>query len=380
MKDKLDPQTRLEHGLRHLPDRQPPMDLQQRIMASLPGKRETLFCRMGQWVSALLQERPGPVFAALSMAGLLLAFVGGMQVDRLLYVSTPVPTGQGQQAVMNENMNAEASFFLGRSLLTANQPEQALDAFRRAELLRPDNPKYILWQGAAYYALGKPDQERQRYQQVLLKRPDFLPARLNLANNLLQGGRIDQAGRLYEQILERDPTEKTAMYNQALVLRLQGKTKAEAEAWKKYLRYYRNGTSAYRALQHLHELGDYSYRKYQLGYLSLILNQDLLLESTGVDRDREINFLARQFVRQPLDELNIVVFMENDLLQAKQTARALRTAILHKIPQKYKEMIRVSWFGEPESVATANQTAVLLSEGILIFSQPGSKQHKEERI
>ncbi|MCF6188316.1 MAG: tetratricopeptide repeat protein [Desulfobulbaceae bacterium] len=378
MKDKLDAQARLEHGLCHLPDRQPPADLQQRIMASLPGERETLLCRMGKWVSALLQERPGPVFAALSMAGLLLAFLGGMQVDRILQTSSPFPAGQ--QAAVNEDMNAEASFFLGRSLLTANQPEQALDAFRRAELLRPDNPKYILWQGAAYYALGDTDEERQRYQQVLLKRPDYQPARLNLANNLLQGGRIDQAGRLYEQILERDPTEKTAMYNQALVLRLQGKATAEVEAWKKYLRYYRTGTSAYRALQHLHELGDYSYRKYQLGYRTLILNQDLLLEPAGVDRDREINFLARQFVRQPLDELNIVVFMENDLLQAKRIARALRTAILHKVPQKYKKMIRVSWFGEPEVLATANQAAVQLPEGILIFSQPGSKQHKEQRI
>ena len=380
MKDKLDPQARLEHGLRHLPDRQPPADLQQRIMSSLPKERNTLLCRMSKWVGSLLQERPGPVFAALSMAGLLLAFLGGMQVDRLLYVSTPVPTGQGQQAAMNDTMNAEASFFLGRSLLTANQPEQALDAFRRAELLRPDNPKYILWQGAAYYALGKPDEERRRYQQVLLKRPDFQPARLNLANNLLQGGRVDQAGQLYEQILERDPTEKTAMYNRALVLHLQGKTKAEVEAWKKYLRYYRTGTSAYRALQHLHELGDYSYRKYQLGYRTLILNQDHLLESAGVDRDREINFLTRRFVGQPLETLNIVVYMKDDILQAKQTARALRAAILSKIPQKYKKMIRVSWFGEPESVATANRKAVLLSEGILIFSQPKSKQHKEQRI
>ncbi len=378
MKDKLDAQARLEHGLRHIPDRQPPADLQQRIMASLPQEKKTLLYRVGNWISALLQKPPRPVFAAVSMACLLFAFLGGMRVDRILQTSSIVPVGQ--QAAVSENMNAEASFFLGRSLLTANQPKQALDAFRRAELLRPDNPKYILWQGAAYYALGDTDEERQRYQQVLLKRPDFQPAQLNLANNLLQGGRIDQAGRLYEQILEHDPIEKTAMYNQALVLRLQGKAKAEVEAWKKYLRYYRTGTAAYRALQHLHELGDYSYRKYQLGYRTLILNQDLLLESAGVDRDREINFLARQFVRQPLDELNIVVFMENDLLQAKQIARALRTAILHKVPQKYKKKIRVSWFGEPEVLATANQAAVQLPEGILIFSQPGSKQHKEERI
>ncbi len=379
MKDRLDEQARLEHGLRHIPDRQPPADLQQRIMAALPEKRKTLLRRAAIRISTLLQERPGPLFTAVSMACLLLAFIGGMQVDRVLRTSAPVLSGQ--QVPVTENMNSEAYFFLGRSLLTANHPEKALDAFRRAEQLGPDNPKYILWQGAAYYALGDTDRERQRYQQVLLKRPDFLPARLNLANNLLQGGRVDQAGRLYGQILERDPNEKTAMYNQALVLRLQGKTKAEAEAWKRYLRYYRTGISASRALQHLHELGDYSYRRYQLGYRSLILNQDLLLESTGVDREREINFLARQFVQQPLNELNIVVFMQNDVQQAKQIARALRNEISHKVPRKYKEMIRVSWFGEPESLATANQTTVLLPEGILIFSPPAaSKQHKEERI
>ena len=378
MKDRWDEQAGLEQRLRHIPDRQPPADLQQRIMAALPPKRKTLLCRVGHWFSTLLKERHRPLFAAVSMACLLLAFIGGTQVDRVLRTSAVVQPGQ--QVAVTENMNAAAYFFLGRSLLTANQPEQALDAFRRAEQLSPDNPKYVLWQGAAFYALGDSEGERQRYQQVLLKRPDFLPARLNLANNLLQGGRVDQAGRLYGQILERDPTEKTAMYNQALVLRLQGKTKAEAEAWKRYLRYYRTGTSASRALQHLHELGDYSYRRYQLGYRSLILNQDLLLESAGVDREREINFLARQFVQQPLEELNIVVFMQNDARRAKQIARSLRNEIAHKVPKKYTKMIRVSWFGEPESLATANQTAVLLPEGILIFSQPTSKQHKEERI
>ena len=380
MRDKLDAQARLEQKLRRLPDRQPPAGLQRRIMASLPGadQRRTRLSGFLKWISTLLQERPRPLVAAVSMACLLAAFSGGMLVDRLMQVSSPNPAGQPLTA--QENMNAEANFFLGRSLLTADQPEQALVAFRKAEQLEPDNPKYILWQGAAYYALGNTDKERQRYQQVLLKRPDFQPARLNLANNLLQGGRVDQAGQLYEQILDRDPTEKTAMYNRALVLHLQGKTKAEAEAWKKYLRYYRTGTSAYRALQHLHELGDYSYRKYQLGYRTLILNQDLLFKSSGVDRDREINFLARQYIRQPLSELNIVVFIQNDILQAKRIARALRTAILHKVPEKYKKKIRVSWFGEPELLATANQAETQLSEGILIFSQPGSTQHKEERI
>ena len=277
-------------------------------------------------------------------------------------------------------MNGDAYFYLGRSLLAVGQAAEALDAFRRAELLQPDNPDYILWQGAAHYALGEIDYERQSYQQLIRMRPDFLPARLNLAHNFLQGGQLVQAEQLYEQVLERDPEEKTALYNRALVLRLRGKVAAEAEAWKESLRHYRTGVSAYRALEHLHELGDYSYRRYLLGYRAVILNQELLLGPPEAEWDREVSYLARQVAHQFIDVLNIVVFIEGDALQAKQVARKLRLALINRIPGNNKKSVRVSWFGEAESIETANGATVRLPEGVMIFSDPKDYQKKEKRV
>jgi tetratricopeptide (TPR) repeat protein len=311
------------------------------------------------------------------MICLVFAFYGGMRFDRFVRNTVDSPsTPVSSQA----NMNGEAYFYLGRSLLAVGQAEQALDAFRQAELLQPDNPNYVLWQGAAHYALGEMDDERQSYRQLIRKRPDFLPARLNLAHNLLQGGQLIQAEKLYEQVLQRDPEEKTALYNRALVFHLQGKVAAEAEAWKESLRRYRTGVSAYRALEHLHELGDYSYRKCLIGYQAVIFNQELLVGPQEGDWEREVSYLARQVANQSIDVLNIVVFIQDDALQAKQIARNLRVALVNRIPGNKKKSFRISWFGEAESIETANGETVRLPEGVLIFSDPKNYQKKEKRV
>jgi tetratricopeptide (TPR) repeat protein len=277
-------------------------------------------------------------------------------------------------------MNDEALFYLGRSLLAAGQSTEALDAFSQAEILRPDNPQYALWKGAAYQAIGAVEEERQTYRQLIDKRPDLLPARLNLANNLLQDGQASQAQQLYEQILESDPTERTALYNRAIALRLQGKPEEEAGAWKIYLDYHRAGISASRAMQHLYELGDYSYRNYQLGEKSVILNQDRLLNPQGRERAKEIDYLARQLNKRSLGDLNIVVFVQDDAQQAKSIAHSLRSAITDRTDGLENDSIGVSWFDEAEPIETLDKDKINLSKGVLIFSAPTNNPNMEKRI
>ena len=376
MNEKSKKQSQLEHGLRYLPGRRPPIDLQKRIMAALPKKKEPWFRRMSRLIGMGWAQPFSPFHNVVGTACLILVFFGGMQFDQLLHSDAASPV---KLPVAQENMNGEAYFYLGRSLLAAGKAAEALDALRRAEMLQPDNPQYTLWQGAAYRALGDVNEERLNYQQLILKRPDLLPARLNLANNLLQDGQLSQAEQLYSQVLDRDPVEKTALYNLALALHLQGNRVVEAEAWKRYLNYYRTGSTAYQALQHLHELGDYSYRSYQLGYRTIILNQEQLLNAQGSGQDREINYLVRQCDNQSHGELNIVVFMQDNAQQAKQVATSLRNAITEEAAGSDKIPVRISWFGEAEPISTMDQESVNLPKGVLIFSAPALNKNKENR-
>jgi len=363
----------IEDGIRRLPGKKPPADLRKKIMLALPEYREPWFRRVLRWIDT------GPLLyrAAGAIASIALTFYGGMQYDRFFPGSFEAAN---ESIAVKGNMNDEALFYLGRSLLAAGQSTEALDAFSQAEILRPDNPQYALWKGAAYQAIGAVEEERQTYRQLIDKRPDLLPARLNLANNLLQDGQASQAQQLYEQILESDPTERTALYNRAIALRLQGKPEEEAGAWKIYLDYHRAGISASRAMQHLYELGDYSYRNYQLGEKSVILNQDRLLNPQGRERAKEIDYLARQLNKRSLGDLNIVVFVQDDAQQAKSIAHSLRSAIAERTDGLENDSIGVSWFDEAEPIETLDKDKINLSKGVLIFSAPTNNPNMEKRI
>jgi len=344
-------------------------------MHSLPRQRTTLLQRLQNCLPRFSASL-GPVWA---MASIALAFYGGMQLDRFLQVPAVVEVSRSMPAAGHQPLNAEALFYLGRSLLASDQPEEALSVFRRAAMLQPDNPQYTLWQGSAYYALGKAEEERRSYQQLLDSRPDYLPARLNLAHNLLQNGLPGQARRLYEEVLQRAPTDKTALYNRALAFHLQHEKSAEAGAWRQFLSQYRTGIWASRALRHLHATGDYSYRRYQIGYRSIILNQDLLLGSPGSKQNQEIKYLTDLVSIQPSGEINIIVFQEGDVQQAKRIARTLRRAVINQVPNINHKDVRISWFGESERIETPNGDREYLPAGVLIFSAP-KKNWTEERI
>ncbi len=363
----------LEDKIRNLPGKRPPTDLRKRIMSALPEYREPWLRRVMRAIGT------GPlVYRTVgALASLILTFYGGMQFEQYFHGS---PKVSNELTAASADMNDEAYFYLGRSLLAAGEAIGALNAFGNAEKLRPENLQYALWKAIAYQNFGALDEERRMYRQLLGKRPDFLPARLNLANNLLQDGQASQAQQLYEQILERYPMEGTALYNRAIALRMQSKPEEEAEAWKRYLDHYRTGLPADRAVQHLHELGDYSFRIYQLGQKSVILNQDRLLDPHGYEQNSEIDYLARHLGDRSLGKLNIVVFVQDDAPQAKLIARSLLTAIANRSEEIEKDSVGVSWFDEAEPLESLAKGKIHLSKGVLLFSAMQTNLKEEKKI
>ena len=366
-------ESSLEEKISNLPDKKPPADLRKRIMLALPEYREPWFRRMLR----LLGSGSVAYRAAGVVVSLVLTFYGGMQFDRFFQGST---AASNESLSVTGNLNDEAMFYLGRSLLAAGQSTEALAAFSRAELLQPDNPRYPLWIGKAYRALGALDKERQTYLQLVSKRPDLLPARLQLAGNLLEDGQALQAQQLYEEILAKYPREKTALYNRAIALEMQANTKDEAKAWKSYLDHYRTGDSASEALQQLQDLGDYSFRKYQLGSKAVILNQECLLDPEGHNQKREVEHLVRHLQSDSLDKVSIVVFIQNDAQRAKVIAQSLHKAIAGTAKGMGNESVGISWFDKAEPVNTVDKDTISLSKGVLIFSAPKDNRNKEKTI
>jgi len=364
----------LEEKIVNLPDKKPPVDLRNRIMRALPEYREPWFRRM------LRQFGTGPVgYRTVGvMVSLVLAFYGGMQFGRFFPES---PAAVNGSMAVTGTMNDEALFYLGRSLLAAGQSPEALNAFSKAELLQPDDPRYSLWKGKTYRAMGALDKERQTYRQLISKKPDLLPARLLLADNLLEDGRALEAQQLYEQILANDPREKTALYKRAIALRAQGNPKGEAQALKSYLEYYRTGAPASEMLRQLHEMGDYSFRKYQLGSKAVILNQECLLDPEGHNQKQEVEHLVRHLQSQSLDKVSIVVFVQNDAQQAEVIAKSLHKAITSKTQGTWDKSVGLSWFDKAEPLDTANEDGISLSKGVMIFSAPPqSDRNRQNKV
>lgn len=358
--------SKIEDALRNLEDRTPPPDLHRKIMAALPveKKRPWFWWDRSRLHSMLFPLSPPVLRLAATAACLALAFYGGTQFERLQ--STPETAVQIPPTIAQSG-SAESFYFLGRSLLASGEARPALEAFLQAETIRPNNPQYLLWRAAAYDAMGDREGERLSYEELLRVRPEQTLARINLATSLLEDGRLDEAIAVYAQVLAREPRNEKAMYNTALVLHLQNQQEEATGAWKKFLDNYRTGIAAQRALRHLHEAGDYSYRLYQIGYRAVILNQDRLLGPPGPEREMEVSHLANRIDLKSLQSLNIVTFADDDGAEARRQALDLKQAVSRRLPAGTDKFVRVSWFAEAEQLGTDIKKSVKQHRGLLIF-------------
>lgn len=375
---KYEQRAQLEEALRNLPEQLPPEDLHDRIMDKLiEEKGKSWFAGIIESSAALFKVSFSPLSAALIGICLVLAFYGGFKIGQ---TDGNVKSANVRLLPVPAKMNSEAYLYLARSLLAAGEPQKALGALRRAGVMR-STPEYRYWQGMVYYALGNLEKERESYQQLLQQRPDYLPARLNLAHNYLENRQLKKAEELYAQVLRIDPRQERARYNHAFVLHLQGRVDEEIRAWKDFLFHFRKGSMAFQAVRHLHERGDYTWRVYRIGYRAVILNQENLLGEDMAKKKREIDYLFRQLGGQSLAELNIVVFFRGDDAQAKKISLDIKTMLTARLSTgNGKEIVRGSWFGEPEVVKKGDGSTLQLPKGILIFGVLQHQEKREERV
>lgn len=370
---------RLQKMLRELPGREPPAGLADRIMAEIDAPPVSLGRKIAGLLTRISPRNFRPIRAAALCGAVLFAFWLGMTAAGHRS-HTGGGIGNGVNPLAGPVRGSEADYFIGRALLAEEQWEEAAEYLCRAAGMAGGNPEYALWAGVALGKLGDREGEREMYRQTVGSHPDYVPARLYLGHTLLESGEAAAALEEYSRVLALVPNEEVALYNRALAVRELGDRELTAAAWKEYLRLNRTGKWAYRAVEHLNALGDFTYRGYRIGHRRIIVNQGLLLGPDSEARRREIAFLSAAFAQASGEVLNLVVFLAGDPEQAGMLARELQYLLDGSLDGRADKRIDISWFGEPEQVRTASGEEHALREGLLLFSIPQVNQTGEKMI
>ncbi|MEN8189517.1 MAG: tetratricopeptide repeat protein [Thermodesulfobacteriota bacterium] len=372
---------RLEELLTHLEEQEPPAELSRQVMQRLKRRKPSFFEKVSSFFTASHTITLQPLRLAAAGLVLCLTFFLGMQASSLL--DPPSRSHDGDQpnlaAALSEN--GEASFLVGRGLLVADRPDQALALLTQAGQLNPDNPEYALWQGMAYLAQGDLEQERLSYQRALTGNQQALPLLLNLGHNYLQSGELEESLEFYRKVLALSPDHPGALYNTGLINQQLGDSGREISVWQQYLANYRTGRWAFRAVQHLNSAGDYSYRVYRVGARRIILNQKILLdpERPEEDKRRELMPVIAVLSANPDLQLDLVGFAAEGKRSAKTMVSQLRRIMIDELGSPKAKRIRLSWFGEAESLQI-NNNYHQLTKGLLLFSRVKAEKPKENRI
>ncbi|MGH1469707.1 MAG: tetratricopeptide repeat protein [Cellvibrionaceae bacterium] len=121
-------------------------------------------------------------------------------------------------------------YWLGRNLLAANDPVNAVSAFRSASKLEDDNSQYKLSLALAYSRSGDIEKSVQKYEELLSDHPKHKVGHYNYAVLLSSQDNPEEAVKLYERAIELDPEYTNAKLNLALLHKKQ-KNYSEAMEW-----------------------------------------------------------------------------------------------------------------------------------------------------
>jgi tetratricopeptide (TPR) repeat protein len=359
-------QTRVERLLTELVEEPAPPDLLHKVMRVIETRKQPWHLRLRRWLTRPLPVGISPVWMGAAMALGLILFRLGAMTQPGVRVSDPVVLSEKSPPM--EKAEAMTNYRIGRALLEAGQGDRALTFLAQAVSQDPQAAEFRHWQGVAYWLQGDRERERQSYLEAVRYNPDFLPAQLNLAHHYLEGGEVQLALEQYMVVLKNDPAQPSALYNKALAYRHLDQKQQEKQALADFLAQYRTGKWAYRALEHLQDGGDYTYRAYRLGQQQVILDSRALLLGNEHDRTREMRHLSQALNGLSGEELHLVVYRQGNLEEARQTALALREQ-LRLVTENREVTIRTSWFDVAEQLTDERGRELAQPHSLLIFSK-----------
>ena len=124
---------------------------------------------------------------------------------------------------------------LGAASAQTGQTDSALDAFRQAAKLSPNNSDAHNNMGNALKEQGKLDEAVAAYQRALAIKPDFAEAHNNMGFALQEQDKLDEAIAAYHCALEIKPGYAEAHNNMGAALKGQGKLDKAVAAYQRAL-------------------------------------------------------------------------------------------------------------------------------------------------
>lgn len=167
------------------------------------------------------------VFESNLNLGLILAETGSPDAAEYLRAATRLnPTSNPAQG------HKHANIALGR-VLEANDPEEALTAYKQAESVDPKDPEPHLLAGSVLERQQKTDDAEREYQQALAVAPDSGDALIALSNLYMRQKKFSDAQGPLKKLVSLHPNDASAHFQLGRMLAISGKNDdaiAEMEA------------------------------------------------------------------------------------------------------------------------------------------------------
>ena len=264
--------------------------------------------------------------------------------------------------------DSTANYYLGRFLLALDRPGEALPYLKQAAALSPNDSETLFWLGVAYWGVMDFSNERTAYQKVLAINPTHIPAHVYLAHNYLDAGQKSEALKQYEAALKLDEYQPEALFGKATTLKELGRTKEEIEAWKKYLKYYPDGSLAREATVNLNQRGDFTYRNHQIGLRMLTLDWIYFEPGTAnLKWEAKPSLKVVGNIMDSYKKFNMVIesYYRNNPQLAQARGEAVKNYILEEFPNVTPQRLSVRSIGRPERVKAGRKIYTI--NGSIVF-------------
>ena len=281
-----------------------------------------------------------------------------------------------RQAVKENPESAEANYYLGRFLLAEKKHKEALPYLQKAVALESDNAEYNFWLGVVYGENGQREKERKSYYNALKIDPKHLQSLIYLGHSQLKNEKYEESLTSYQKALQIWPGSPSALYNQALILKILGRTPEERIAWQQYLSLYPAGGLARRATDHLNMLSDFSYRNHTLAARTMTLAK-IRFEPFAAALDSSsypsLKLVGATVVNMGKGNLQIVVCQKNNKELARKRVISIKKYLQEQFPDLRGNRIGISWFSIPEEFTIAGKK--LRSDESVRFFLTDIKKH-----
>jgi tetratricopeptide (TPR) repeat protein len=270
--------------------------------------------------------------------------------------------GHFHEMLQRNPSDPDANYYMGRCLLSLGRPDEARPYLERATSLSPNRAQYHFWLGVCYHELKRPKMERVSYLRAVELDRYHIQSHLFLGHNYLEDARWKEALGVYGRVLTLQPDHPQALYNRGLAFNRLRRYPEEIAAWKEYLRFYREGKWAIRAVDHLNARGNFEYRNFTIGYRRVPLEQIRFKPATsnlmeGTKPSLQVIGSILQINKKI--HLAIIGYKKGDEKLAKSRAKSVQSYLTGNFPTIAGERLTSRGAGGPERIRIGSRIFML---------------------